>query len=76
MYAASILAADYVDRILREQIGVAVHYDDRGCIGAALIFLDEHGLTPENLEHSNVGVCGGLIRTERFLWSGPVPNPT
>jgi hypothetical protein len=76
MYAASMLAADYVDRILREQIGVAVHYNDRGCIGAALIYLDEHGLTPENLKYSYVGVYGGLIRTERFLWSGPVPNPT
>ncbi|MBX3416055.1 MAG: hypothetical protein KF851_00510 [Pirellulaceae bacterium] len=76
MHAASMLAADYVDRILREQIGVAVHYNDRGCIGAALIYLDEHGLTPDNLKYSNIGVYGGLIRTERFLWSGPVPNPT
>ena len=76
MYAASLLAADYVDRILRERIGVAVHYNARRGIGAALIYLDEHGLTPENLKYSNVGVYGGLIRTERFLWSGPVPNPS
>jgi hypothetical protein len=76
MYAASMLAADFVDRILSERIGIAVHYNDRGCIGTALIYLDELGLTSENLKYSNIGVCGGLIRTERFLWSGPVPNPT
>ncbi len=76
LHAAAMLAADYVDRILRERIGVAVHYNDRGCIGAALIYLDEHGLTAGNLKDSDVGIHGGLIRTERFLWSGPVEKPT
>lgn len=76
MHTASMLAADFVDRVLSERIGVAVHYDDRGCLGAALIYLDDHGLTPESLKHSSVGIDGGFIRTERFLWSGPVQNPT
>ncbi len=50
VHCAAMNAADYVDRILRERIGVAVHYNDRGCIGAELIYLDALGLTPESLK--------------------------
>ncbi len=76
MHAASIFAAEFVDGILQDRIGVAVHYNDRGCIGAELIYLDREGLAPGDLKNSSVGVHGGAIRTERFLWSGPVKNPT
>jgi len=76
MEAAAMLAAGFADRILRERIGVAVHYSDRGCTGAALIYLDDFGFSSEELSSSDVGIVGGLIRTERFLWSGPVTNPT
>jgi hypothetical protein len=76
MHAAAMLAADFVDRILLERIGVAVHYNERGCIGAALIYLDDHGLTPESLHESDAGIAAGKFRTERFLWSGRVGNPT
>jgi hypothetical protein len=76
MLAAAMLAADYVNRILRERIGVAVHFNDRGCIGASLIYLDDDGLSAENLAQSNAGIYGGMIRTERFLWTGPITNPT
>jgi hypothetical protein len=76
MHTASELAAEFSDEVLNDRIGVAVHYDDRGCLGASLIYLDSHGLTPETFKCSSIGIEGGLIRTERFLWSGPVSNPT
>lgn len=34
MIEASRLAANFVDRILHERIGVAVYFNDRGCTGA------------------------------------------
>lgn len=73
---ASRDAADFVDRIVHERIGVAVYFNDRGCTGAALIYLEELGLTKETLASSDAKIYGGAIRTERFLWTGPVPNPT
>jgi hypothetical protein len=76
MIEASRLAAKFVDRILHERIGVAVYFNDRGCTGASLIYLDELGLTAETLASSDAKIHGGLIRTERFLWTGPVTNPT
>ena len=76
MLGAAILAAGYVNRILCKRIGVAVHFNDRCCTGASLIYLDDCGLSAENLEESTAGIFGGTIRTERFLWTGPIKNPT
>ena len=75
MSRAATLTADLVIRILRLQIGVAVYFNELGCTGASLIDLDELGLSADNFAKSTAGVCDGTIRTERFLWSGPVPNP-
>jgi hypothetical protein len=75
--AAAELAADYVARILAHRIGVAVHYRGSTCIGASLIFLDDAGIDATDLASSSVGLYGGNVRSERFLWSGPVPeSPT
>ena len=76
MRSAALLAADYAHRVVTDRIGIAVHYNETHCIGAALIYLDDCGLLPENLHASAEGLYGGHIRTERFLWSGPVENPT
>jgi hypothetical protein len=69
-------AADFVDRLLSDRIAIAVHYDNRRCIGASLIDVEEQGLRPETLADSNVGLYGGLIHTERFLWSRRVGSQT
>ncbi|QDV88802.1 hypothetical protein [Planctomycetes bacterium TBK1r] len=73
--AAASLTAEYVARILDSRIGVAVHYRGDTCIGAALIYLDDDGVDASQLAESTIGLYGGNIRTERFLWSGPVPAP-
>ena len=76
MINAAVRAADFVDRILRERIGVAVHFEDCRCTGASLLYLDDLGVSAEDLAASTAGLCGGTIRTERFLWTGPIANPT
>ena len=72
----AVRAADFVDRILRERIGVAVHFDDCRCTRASLIYVDGLGVSEENLAASTAGIYGGVIRTERFLRTGPITNPT
>lgn len=71
---AAKLAAEYVARILALQIGVAVHYRGQTCISASLIYLDDDGVDASSLAASSLGLYGGNVRTERFLWTGPVPN--
>ncbi len=76
MLIAANSAAEFVDRILREKIGVAVHFaESGGCTGASLIYLDDLGISAKKLAASTAGIYGGSIRTERFLWTGPITNP-
>jgi len=76
MRNAAVRAADFVDRILRKRIGVAVHFNDCRCTGASLLYLDDLNVSAENLAASTAGLYGGAIRTERFLWTGPIANLT
>jgi hypothetical protein len=71
--AAATLAAEYVARILSLSVGVAVHYREDRCIGASLIYLDDAGIDASKLASSSIGLYGGNVRSDRFLWTGPVP---
>lgn len=73
--AAAALAAEYVARILDLRIGVAVHYQGDHCTGASLIDLDDAGMTASKFAASASGFVGGKVRSERFLWTGPIPDP-
>lgn len=73
--AAATLAAEFVARILSLRVGVAVHYCGGRCIGASLIYLDDAGIDASELGSSSTGLYGGNVRSDRFLWTGPVPTP-
>ena len=65
-------AADFVADIITEQVCVTVDYLGDRCLGSSHFRLDQEGVTRETLRDSLVGLRGGNIRSERFLWSGPV----
>lgn len=65
-------AADFVADIITQRVCVTVDYMGGRCIGSSYFQLDEEGVTVETLPNSLVGLKGGSIRSERFLWSGPV----
>ena len=65
-------AADFVADIVTQRVCVAVDYMGGRCIGSSYFQLDEEGVTVDTLRDSLVGLKGGSIRSERFLWSGPV----
>lgn len=65
-------AADFVADLITERIGVTVDYLGDRCIGSSDFQLEKEGFTVEALRNSPTGLTGGNVRSERFLWSGPV----
>lgn len=65
-------AADFVADIIAERVCVTVDYLGDRCIGSSHFRLDHEGVARETLRDSLAGLRGGNIRSERFLWSGPV----
>lgn len=65
-------AADFVAGIITERVCVTVDYLGDRCIGSSHFQLDQQGVTRETLRDSLAGLRGGNIRSERYLWSGPV----
>lgn len=65
-------AADLVADIINERVCVTVDYLGDRCIGSSHFYLDQQGVRRETLRDSLTGLRGGNIRSERFLWSGPV----
>ena len=65
-------AANFVADIITERVCVTVDYLGDRCIGSSHFQLDQEGVTRESLRNSLTGLRGGNIRSERFLWSGPV----
>ena len=65
-------AADFVADIINERVCLTVDYLNDRCIGSSYFHLDREGVTAETLRNSLIGKRGGNIRTERFLWSGPI----
>jgi len=65
-------AARFVQILLSDRVCVTVHYLDGRCTGSSHFFLDTENLTPDTVGPSRVGIYGGNIRTERYLWSGAV----
>ena len=65
-------AATFVGALLRDGVCVTVDYLGGRCIGSSHFFLDAENLTADTVRESRAGIRGGNIRTERFLWSGPV----
>jgi len=69
---AAVDAARFVYALISDDVCVTVDYLDGRCIASSHFFLDAENLTPETVGRSRVGVQGGNIQTERFIWSGPV----
>lgn len=65
-------AADFVADIISERVCVTVDYLGDRCIGSSHFRLDHEDVTRETLRDSLAGLRLGNIRSERFLWSGPV----
>ena len=65
-------AAAFVDALIHDGVCVTVDYLAGRCIGSSHFFLDAENLTADTVRESPAGIRGGNIRTERFLWSGPV----
>ena len=69
---AAIDAARFVYALMSDGVCVTVDYLDGRCVGSSHFFLDAENLTPDTVGRSQTGIRGGNIRTERFIWSGPV----
>lgn len=65
-------AADFVADFITERACVTVDYIGDRCVGSSRFQLEQEGVTTETLRNSLIGLKGGNIRSERFLWSGPV----
>ncbi|MCA9081219.1 MAG: hypothetical protein KDA58_11720 [Planctomycetaceae bacterium] len=76
LHIASELTADSVSRILTLRIGLAVYYQGDRCVGSALVDLDEEGGEGTDLFAAPWGKRAGAVRTERFLWNGPILDST
>lgn len=63
-------AAQFVIDIFSDRVLFTVDYIGTECRGSSHFYLDE---TPKGVEslRVSIGLRGGNIRTERYLWSGP-----
>ena len=66
-------AADFVNDIFSGCVLFTVDYVGTECRGSSHVYLDENPKGVESLRGS-IGLRGGNIRTEQYLWSGPY-NP-
>jgi hypothetical protein len=65
-------AAAFVADVLMDRVCFTIDYSDKRCIGSSHFYLDAENATVETLRESIFGLRGGNIRTERFLWTGPI----
>lgn len=63
-------AAQFVNDIVSDRVLFAVDSVGTECRGSSHVYLDDHPHGAESLRVS-IGLRGGNIRTERYLWSGP-----
>ncbi|MEZ6094947.1 MAG: hypothetical protein R3C03_12075 [Pirellulaceae bacterium] len=69
----ALKTAQFVDDILSERILFMVDFLGSECLGSSHIYLDSDRPKTESI-HMAIGLRGGNIRTERYVWSGPF-NP-
>lgn len=65
-------AAKFVASLIADRICVTLDFIGDRCIGSSAFALDAEGATPGSLRDTGIGLKGGNIRSERYLWSGPV----
>ncbi len=74
LLAASIAAADFVYDVMMDRVCITVDYLHERCIGSSHFYLDTENTTADTVRDTCIGLKGGNIRSERYLWSGPIPE--
>lgn len=65
-------AAKLVADVLADRICVTIDFVGERCIGSSYFHVDGANSTVETLRDSPLGLKGGHIRSDRYLWSGPI----
>lgn len=65
-------AATFVANFIADRICVTVDFLGDRCLGSSDFALDSEGASAERLADTQLGLRGGNIRSQRYLWSGPI----
>jgi len=72
LLAAAKDAAAFVYDVTMDRVCFTVDYLHERCIGSSHFYLDNENTTADTVRDTCIGLRGGNIRSERYLWSGPV----
>jgi len=67
-------AASFVANVIADRICVTVDFLGERCIGSSYFHIEGSGAGAETIRNSLLGLKGGHIRSDRYLWSGPIPE--
>ena len=75
LLAAAHDAAKFAFDVMTDRVCFTVDFIDDRCIGSSHFYLDAENTTADTVRDSAIGLRGGNIRSDRFLWSSPLqPN--
>ena len=75
LLAAANNAAEFAIDVIADRVCFTVDYLDDRCIGSSHFYLDAENTTADTVRDTTIGLRGGNIRSDRFLWSSPLqPN--
>ena len=72
LLAAAHDAAAFAFDVISDRVCFSVDYIDDRCIGSSHFYLDAVNATADTVRDTMIGVRGGNIRSDRYLWSSPL----
>ena len=72
LLAAAHDCAEFAIDVIADRVCFTVDYLDGRCIGSSHFYLDAENTTADTVRDTTIGIRGGNIRSDRFLWSAPL----
>ncbi|TWU59967.1 hypothetical protein Poly51_02400 [Rubripirellula tenax] len=72
LLAAAHDVARFVMDVIADRVCFTTDYLNDRCIGSSHFYLDAENTTADTVRDTLIGLRGGNIRTDRFLWSSPL----
>lgn len=66
-------AAAFVDDIMRDRVCITANFKGDRCIGSSHFYVDTDNTSCSMVRGIGAGSMTGESRSEKFLWSGPIP---
>ncbi len=72
LLAAAHDAARFAMDVIANRVCFTIDYLDDQCVGSSHFYLDAENTTADTVRETSIGLRGGNIRSDRFLWSTPL----